>query len=76
VRAGEDLADLYNWTQEAGSRLEADATEIHELTKRLEDLTKDTPAWYAVTRGLGWRLGRPWSRLRSCVGCWRSGARG
>ena len=50
MRAGEDLADLYNWTQDAGRRLEADATEIHELTKRLEDLTKDTPAWYAVTR--------------------------
>jgi hypothetical protein len=28
----------------------AQAAEIHELTKRLEDLTEDTPAWYAGMR--------------------------
>ena len=30
--------------------LEAEAAEIHELTKRLETLTKDTSAWYAGMR--------------------------
>jgi predicted YcjX-like family ATPase len=30
--------------------LHARAEEVRELTKRLEELTKDTPAWYAATR--------------------------
>jgi predicted YcjX-like family ATPase len=48
--AGEDLPNLYNRTREAANALHAQALEIHELTKRLETLTKDTPAWYASTR--------------------------
>ena len=45
-----DLVELYQRTQDAARRLEAEAAEIHELTKRLETLTKDTPAWFAGTR--------------------------
>jgi predicted YcjX-like family ATPase len=37
-----ELARLHNRTREA--------TEIYEMAQRLEDLTKDTPAWYAGTR--------------------------
>jgi predicted YcjX-like family ATPase len=49
---GENLADLYNRTQGAVRDLHSQATEIHELTKRLERLTQDTPAWYATTRAV------------------------
>jgi hypothetical protein len=48
--ADENLADLYGRARYAAQALHARATEIHELTKRLEHLTKDTPAWYATTR--------------------------
>lgn len=41
---GEYLAELHNRTQDAADTLHAQAAEIHELTERLEDLTKDTLA--------------------------------
>jgi hypothetical protein len=47
---GGDLVDLHNRTREAADNLQAKAAEIHELTKRLEELTKDTEAWYTATR--------------------------
>jgi hypothetical protein len=45
-RCGEvrqDLEVVYNRAREASDVLHAQAAEIHELTKRLEALTKDTP---------------------------------
>jgi hypothetical protein len=42
--------ELYQRTQDAVRRLEAEATEIHELANSLETLTKDIPAWYAGMR--------------------------
>jgi hypothetical protein len=47
---GGELVDLYTRTQNAAQALHAQAAEIHELTKRLEELTKYTPARYATTR--------------------------
>ena len=72
---GENLADIYNRTQEAADSLYAQATGTHELTKRLEELTKDTPTG-TPPRGLKWKLRRPWSRRRNCVRYLRSWARG
>jgi hypothetical protein len=68
---GESRAELYDQTKDAAYRLRTQAAEIHELTKRLEELAKDTPAWYAGTRSREWRRGLPWSRLRSLGECWR-----
>ncbi len=45
-----ELVETHNRTQDAAHTLQSQATEIHELTKRLERLTKDTLAWYATTR--------------------------
>jgi hypothetical protein len=42
--------ELYQRTQDAARRLEAEAAEIHELAKRLKTLTKATPSWYADMR--------------------------
>jgi hypothetical protein len=63
--AGEDLPDHYNRTREAANALHVQALEIRELTKRLETLTKDTPAWYAGIRARVEALGLPWSKWRS-----------
>ena len=49
---GEDLLDLHKRTREATHTLQANATEILEQAKRLELLTKDTPAWYSGTRAM------------------------
>jgi hypothetical protein len=47
---GKELADLYGSARYAAQALHARAEEVRELTKRLEELTKDSPAWYATTR--------------------------
>jgi hypothetical protein len=47
---GEELAKLRGEIEAAANSLHAQAVEIHELTKRLETLSKDTPAWYAGMR--------------------------
>ena len=47
----ENLVDLYNQTRDAADALHARAAGIVDLTKRLEELTKDTPAWYAAHEG-------------------------
>jgi len=47
---GGELAKLYGETKTAADALNARAAEILEQAKRLEKLTKDTPAWYAGTR--------------------------
>ena len=47
---GGNLTEVYNRTREAADALYAKASEIHGLTSRTEELTKDTPAWYAGTR--------------------------
>ena len=47
---GEEIAKLYNRMQEATDALRAQAEEILGLSQRLEQLTKDTSAWYAGTR--------------------------
>ncbi len=47
---GENLAGLYNQVREATDVLHANATEVLQLTQRIERLTKDTPAWYPGTR--------------------------
>jgi hypothetical protein len=44
------LVEVYNQTQDTPRDLHSKAEEIHELTKQFEELTKDTPAWYAGTR--------------------------
>jgi hypothetical protein len=59
-----ELVERYQRTQDAARRLEAEAAEVHELTKRLEILTKDAPAWYAGM-GLEWRRELPWNTWRS-----------
>jgi hypothetical protein len=41
VSDGEDLADLYGQTRHAAEALHARTEEIHELTKRLEELTTE-----------------------------------
>jgi hypothetical protein len=38
------------WMYSRCPKLQAEAPEIHELTKRLEILTKYVPAWYAGMR--------------------------
>jgi hypothetical protein len=48
--ASENLAELCNRTQDAAHTLQSQAAEIHELTEHLEELAKDTSAWYAATR--------------------------
>ena len=53
----ENLSALYGQVRHAAQTLHAQATEIHELTQRLESLTKDTPACMPV-RGPKWRRGR------------------
>ena len=55
---------------------EHDRRRALELAKRLEGLTKDTPAWGTPPRGPEWRRGLPWSRRRSSGGCWRGWVRG
>lgn len=47
---GENLVDLYNQNHGATRILERVAQEIDDLTERLEELTEDTPSWYARTR--------------------------
>jgi hypothetical protein len=47
---GENLVDLYNQNHDATRILERVAQEIDDLTERLEELTEDTPSWYARTR--------------------------
>jgi hypothetical protein len=47
---GEELAKLYGETKTSTDTLHAKAEEILEMTKQLEQLTQDTPAWYASTR--------------------------
>jgi hypothetical protein len=47
---GEELERLRVEIEEAADALRAKAAEVHQLTQRLEALTKDTPAWYAGTR--------------------------
>ena len=47
---GGELVELYGETTVAADALQAQAAEVHEMTERLEHLTKDTPAWYAGTR--------------------------
>jgi hypothetical protein len=47
---GEELAKLYGETKTAADSLHTQSTELLELAERLEELTKDTPAWYAATR--------------------------
>ncbi len=42
--------ELYGQTKLAADALHANAREIHELTERLEALTKDTLAWYIGTK--------------------------
>ncbi len=54
---GKELADLYGSARYAAQALHARAEEVRELTKRLEELTKDTPAWGTPARGRGWRRG-------------------
>jgi hypothetical protein len=44
------VAELQAHAHEAADALRTQAAELHELTKRLEDLTQHTPAWYATTR--------------------------
>jgi hypothetical protein len=46
----ENLSALYGQVRHAAQTLHAQATEIHELTQRLESLTKDAPRLYAGTR--------------------------
>jgi hypothetical protein len=50
--ASENLADLYGCVRHTAQDLHAQAAEILDLTKRLEELTKDTPAWYVTTRAM------------------------
>jgi ABC-type transporter Mla subunit MlaD len=50
----ENLSALYGQVRHAAQTLNAQATEIHELTQRLESLTKDTPACMPA-RGPKWR---------------------
>jgi hypothetical protein len=45
------LVELHQRTQDAARRLEAEAAEIHELAKRLKELTMDIPAWYVAYEG-------------------------
>jgi DNA mismatch repair ATPase MutS len=47
---GEDLLHLYIRTREAANSLHTQATEILEMAKDLERLTKDTPSGYAGMR--------------------------
>jgi hypothetical protein len=47
---GEELARLHGEIETAADALHAKAAEVHELARRLEELTKDGPAWYAGTR--------------------------
>jgi hypothetical protein len=53
----ENLSALYGQVRHAAQTLHAQATEIHELTKRLESLTKNTPACMPA-RGAKWKRGR------------------
>jgi hypothetical protein len=53
----ENLSALYGQVRHAAQTLHAQATEIHELTQRLESLTKDAPACMPA-RGPKWRRGR------------------
>lgn len=41
---------MYERAQVAARNLQARADEVLDLAQRLEELTKDTPAWYAGTR--------------------------
>jgi hypothetical protein len=45
-----ELAKLYRETRTAAEALKAQITKVLKLAERLEELTKDTPSWYAGTR--------------------------
>ena len=48
--AVENLANLYGRARHATRALNAQAAEVHDLTKRLEKLMEGTPAWNAGTK--------------------------
>ena len=49
-----EIARLCGEIRASAGALRAQAAEIYELAKRLEELTKDTPAWGTPARGRGW----------------------
>jgi hypothetical protein len=49
VDGGEPVV-LYSETTVAVDALQTQAAEVHEMTERLEHLTKGTPVWYAGTQ--------------------------
>jgi hypothetical protein len=53
VSEADNLADLYDRTCKAADGLQARAVEISRLPQRLEELTKDIPAWCAAARARG-----------------------
>ena len=50
LMAGKELAERYRKINDAAGALHAQAAQIFEMTRELESLPKDTPAWYAGTR--------------------------
>ena len=62
---------LYIQADEAANALHTQATEVYEMAKRIEDLTKDTLLHYAGLRVRVEARGLPSSRLRTSAESWR-----
>ena len=66
-----ELVRLYIRADEAANALLVQAIEVYEMTKRIEDLTKDTLLHYAGLRARVEARGLPSSRLRTSAERWR-----